>query len=282
MFTPRFDHLGSCLSIQTTEAVWSQYDRKGNKTSDMLVPETVDAKQEYLNGILSIKDSGKYHTLFLVRTCYRGIYGPDALVRVLFFDMLKERYSALNRSAAIHGISGCRHNSTARKQIQDDGDNRDGAVGIALKYKFQIAFENSRTKGYMTEKLMNAYYGHTIPIYFGDDMAASYLNEKRFINCNISDDDAENIKKVPGKTETHILDQIRPIIAERLDECIDRVIEVDDDDALYEAMLMEPILPNNQFDGSMFDPSRLGGQLKRALGFLNSYLIESQDDEAMF
>merc|ERR1712242_449109 len=71
---------------------------------------------------------------------------------------------------------------------------RDGAVHIAMKYKFMISMENSRTKGYMTEKLWNALYGYTIPIYFGDDMAGEYLNEKRFVNCRVSDEEAKLIR----------------------------------------------------------------------------------------
>lgn len=43
----------------------------------------------------------------------------------------------------------------------------DGVVQMAMPYKFMIAFENSKIKGYSTEKIFNALYAHTIPIYFG-------------------------------------------------------------------------------------------------------------------
>merc|ERR1712130_557071 len=130
------------------------------------------------------------------------------------------------------------------------------------KYKFMIAFENSRTNGYMTEKFFNAMYGYTIPIYFGDDMAATYFNERRFVNCNISDDDAdiltnlvkENKKKDIESNEKILLSQLRNLIGDRLNECIDRVIEIDEDDEKYKEMLLQPLFKGNKYSQSILDP----------------------------
>lgn len=52
------------------------------------------------------------------------------------------------------------------------------------QYKFSFAYENCSSKGYVTEKLIQAWAAGTIPIYWGDDTVAQVFNEKAFINCN--------------------------------------------------------------------------------------------------
>lgn len=50
------------------------------------------------------------------------------------------------------------------------------------KYKFNIAFENCIYKGYTTEKIVDAFKAHTVPIYFGNPLIASEFNPESFIN----------------------------------------------------------------------------------------------------
>lgn len=53
------------------------------------------------------------------------------------------------------------------------------------EYKFSLCFENSSTPGYLTEKLIQAYAAHTIPIYWGDPQAIGSLKDgKGGINPN--------------------------------------------------------------------------------------------------
>jgi hypothetical protein len=44
------------------------------------------------------------------------------------------------------------------------------------KYKFMLCFENKSQPNYFTEKLINAYYGKTIPIYWGCSNVSDYIN----------------------------------------------------------------------------------------------------------
>ena len=44
------------------------------------------------------------------------------------------------------------------------------------KYKFIICFENKSQPNYFTEKLINAHYGKTIPIYWGCPNVSDYIN----------------------------------------------------------------------------------------------------------
>merc|ERR1712129_427740 len=144
---------------------------------------------------------------------------------------------------------------------------------MAMKYKFMIAFENSRTNGYMTEKFFNAMYGYTIPIHFGDAMAAKYFNDGRFINCNISNEHGdildnmvkEYVNKGIEMNETMLLPQVRNVVGDRLNECIDRVVEIDDDDKKYKEMLLQPLFKNNKYDKSILNPFVMAERLKVVL-----------------
>ena len=73
-------------------------------------------------------------------------------------------------------------------------------------YKFNIAFENSRVDGYTTEKIMEPMAVNSIPIYWGNPSIAKDFNTKSFINLN----DFGSMK-----------------------ECIDYIIELDNNDDLY-------------------------------------------------
>lgn len=99
-------------------------------------------------------------------------------------------------------------------------------VGYSLKGKeskaefqkrcrFAIAFENSSTPGYTTEKLLQAWEAGTIPVYWGNPEIAKEFNTKAFINCH----EYDNFEQV-----------------------IERIIEIDNDEELYLKIMREPIL----------------------------------------
>ena len=80
------------------------------------------------------------------------------------------------------------------------------------RYKFTIAFENESCPGYTTEKIVDAFLGRTIPIYWGNPNIENEFNSNSFINCH----EFKNFKEV-----------------------INRVIEVDENDDLYIKYLEE-------------------------------------------
>ncbi len=58
------------------------------------------------------------------------------------------------------------------------------------QYKFNLCFENSQGYGYVTEKILDAYFSHTIPIYWGSPSVAKDFNPKSFVNvCDFKDFD---------------------------------------------------------------------------------------------
>ncbi|WRC43722.1 fucosyltransferase [Helicobacter pylori] len=52
------------------------------------------------------------------------------------------------------------------------------------QYKFNLCFENSQGYGYVTEKILDSYFSHTIPIYWGSPSVAKDFNPKSFVNVH--------------------------------------------------------------------------------------------------
>ncbi|MDR1338013.1 MAG: hypothetical protein LBJ73_03205 [Rickettsiales bacterium] len=91
-----------------------------------------------------------------------------------------------------------------------------GKLDFIKNYKFTIAFENSDSIGYTTEKLIHPLLANSIPIYYGNrDAAADGFNPRAFINGN-DFDSLDDLKKF--------------------------VTELDQDDQRYMKMLREPPL----------------------------------------
>ncbi len=110
-----------------------------------------------------------------------------------------------------------------------------GKIEWMRQYKFHIAFENSALPGYTTEKLCQALMARTLPIYWGNPRVAEDFNPRSFVNASDSPD---------------------------LDALVERVIQLDRDDAKYCEYLSQPALPNNQ-PTEWFDRRRLLDQFER-------------------
>ena len=50
------------------------------------------------------------------------------------------------------------------------------------KCKFSLCFESNVHEGFVTEKITDAFYAETIPIYYGDPYVTEIFNSKAFIN----------------------------------------------------------------------------------------------------
>jgi hypothetical protein len=120
-------------------------------------------------------------------------------------DLFREKfYIALSKYKEI--ASGGRFRNNIGGPVEDK-------LKFQLNFKFSIAFENSATPGYTTEKILQAFAAKTIPIYWGNPEIGKEFNEKAFINC-------------------HLFNSI--------DDIIDTIIEIDNDDIKYKEMLLEP------------------------------------------
>jgi alpha(1,3/1,4) fucosyltransferase len=109
--------------------------------------------------------------------------------------------------------------------------------------KFTIAFENSSSPGYTTEKLLHAYITGTVPIYWGNPEVTRDFNPASFINCH----DFNNFEEV-----------------------VERVKEVDQNDKLYDEILQEPAFRENAI------PPQL--QKEKLVAFLKNIFEKSKEE----
>ena len=103
----------------------------------------------------------------------------------------------------------------------------DKAMNIYKDYKFVIAFENSSSLGYISEKILLPLSVGSIPIYWGAPDVKDYINPECFINVNDFDS---------------------------FEDCIEYVKKVDNDDELYQKYInAKPILASSKLHNMTYD-----------------------------
>lgn len=114
-------------------------------------------------------------------------------------------------------------------------------IAFEKNYRFTMAFENSKMSGYTTEKILEAFAGDTIPIYWGSPNVSKEFNPKAFINCNDYDS---------------------------LEAVVEKVKEINENDELYLAMIKEPAVVE-------------GSQAKKYLekGYADNFLLNIFEQE---
>jgi len=150
--------------------------------------------------------------------CNFVVSNPRGVERNKFFRML-------NRRKAVD--SGGRHFNNLGKVVSDK-------ISFIKDYKFTLAFENSSSAGYTTEKLVEPMLAQSLPIYWGNPDVARDFNPRSFIN--ISDFSS-------------------------FDAAIDYILKVDSDDQLYLSYMKEPWFNDNHIP-EWFRPEYTSSVLK--------------------
>ena len=91
--------------------------------------------------------------------------------RAAFFEQLCEQYKKVD------SIGSFRNNTDITVKMSD-GSKWD----FQRKCKFSLCFESVSQEGFNTEKLVDAFYTDTIPVYYGDPYIGDIFNTKAFIN----------------------------------------------------------------------------------------------------
>lgn len=106
----------------------------------------------------------------------------------------------------------------------EDGEivdwKNDSKTDFQRTCKFSLCFESTSNGGFCTEKLTDAFYAETIPVYYGDPYVGDVFNTKAFINCA----DYENF-----------------------DQVIEKIKEIDQNNDLYLEMINQPIFKDKYF-----------------------------------
>lgn len=121
-------------------------------------------------------------------------------IREEFFDLLSSTYKKVDSGGRY------KNNLQGGMPVMDK-------LEFQRNYKFSIAFENSAHRGYITEKIVDAFAAGTIPIYWGAPDIKDFFNEKAFINVR----DYHSLRDV-----------------------VEKIREIDSDDSSFQKMLAEP------------------------------------------
>jgi hypothetical protein len=127
--------------------------------------------------------------------------------RVEFFHRLSKYKQVDSGGAALNNIG---------RRIPHGADHK---VEFIRPYKFNVAFENGSTPGYTTEKIVDAMEARCVPIYWGNPRIAEEFNPRSFLNYF----------DFPSE-----------------EALIEKIIELDCDDAKYLDYLRQPYFHNNQ------------------------------------
>lgn len=88
------------------------------------------------------------------------------------------------RTKIFNEISKYKQVASGGKYLNNIGGPVEDKKEFLQKYKFNIASENSIVNGYITEKLVDAFNAHTVPIYAGPNDVIDEFNPDAFINLN--------------------------------------------------------------------------------------------------
>ena len=136
--------------------------------------------------------------------CNRVVSNPDSA------PMREELFEKLSRYKQVD--SGGKYKNNVGGAVADK-------IAFERNYRFTLAIENSSTPGYVTEKILEAFAGDTVPIYWGDPRIAEEFNPEAFINCmEYTDTDAliGRIKEVDENEEEYLRMMKAPVLKEGL------------------------------------------------------------------
>jgi hypothetical protein len=108
---------------------------------------------------------------------------------------------------------------SAGRFLNNIGGPIEDKMAFMRDYKFVISFENESYPGYVTEKVYEPKLVDALPIYWGDPLVSNEFNSESFINCHEF---------------------------ESMEQVVERVKELDRDDALYMRHAQAPFFRNDE------------------------------------
>ena len=210
----------------------------------------------------------KHFAAYLNSHCrtYTGSHLTSVVVRDLFAFTL-----ATVAAKPVKAMASCPTWGTARLGMTEDaramlvaGYHGVGAVHIYADHKFALVMENTRSLGYFSEKLVNAYQARSVPVYFGPDAGAfkQHVNPDAVIFCELPEEWTDENRvvafrkklcrdtfgpsvdlKLSRACEDLFRAKLEANLAPHLSVCASRVRAVDADPALYDRILSAPLAP---------------------------------------
>lgn len=147
---------------------------------------------------------------------YDYILNPVVKEKSDFCSFVVSNGSCQERNQFFHKLSEYKRVDSVGRHLKNIDINLDGEkdkIDFLASRKFNICFESGSYPGYVTEKILHAFYARTIPIYWGSQTVAHDFNSSAFINVH-------NFRS--------------------FDEAIEFIKRVDTDDKLYEYIVNQP------------------------------------------
>jgi alpha(1,3/1,4) fucosyltransferase len=122
--------------------------------------------------------------------CSFVVSNPKGVLRNIFFDRLSEYRKVGSGGRFRNNIGG----PVARY----------GKEEFLSRHRFNLCFENSSSRGYCTEKIVQAFGAKTVPVYWGDPRACEVFNPDAFVNLHdfkTFDAAIERIREIDGSPE---------------------------------------------------------------------------------
>lgn len=91
--------------------------------------------------------------------------------------------SLSTRNLQVHFYGRFMHNKD-EPQGGDYSSRFGRKIAVLRKYRFTLAFENTRRPYYITEKAFNALQAGSLPVYWGSSNMADFMPERSFIDAN--------------------------------------------------------------------------------------------------
>ena len=180
-----------------------------NKIQYNVIADEEDFSQLQYNKQTKLKTKPKTQFCAFI---YRNYHCRE---RIQFCKKLM-KYKMVDCYGSVLNNKTLKNDNTATMAYQDT------LINTYSNYKFVIAFENKSIDGYVCEKISMPLYAGAIPIYWGANDVADYINQECFINVNDFNS---------------------------FDDCIDYVKKVDNDDKLYQKYInAKPVLPNSKLN----------------------------------
>ena len=139
--------------------------------------ENIDAMQMLVGN--TPRSSGQHFMLYLSSHCIRH--------RERAFDQLTEAAAARGRELPVAG--GKCHGSVAESKVAGPRTTWHAAFEAYSSYKFGLTIENTVQDAYITEKILNAFLGGAVPVYYGTTKIFELFNKDAFVYYDPGDPD---------------------------------------------------------------------------------------------
>lgn len=118
---------------------------------------------------------------------YEYIFEPQIKQKTSFASFVVSNPKCQQRNDFFHSLSEYKKVDSGGKLFNNIAANLDGEeakIDFLSSRKFNICFESQSYPGYVTEKILHAFYAQTVPIYWGSPSIAADFNNYAFVNTH--------------------------------------------------------------------------------------------------